>query len=145
MRSIAPERFTSMPTSRHAAPRGLRRVVIKRIGGYDPEHPEASRDPTLEAGPTPGPWRLSDFGPSDDDPRCAVESESGKLICSTIGGNDQANATLISAVWDLADACEFALRYCPSDIVLAKGQTLPDVIRAALTKAGRLPEPGRSK
>lgn len=96
-------------SKRRAPSRGLRRVVIRRIGGHDPERPELSRDPTLEPGaPSPGPWRLSE-GPGDgswDDPRRCVESADGKLVCVTVGGNDVANATLIAAAPEMLQALE---------------------------------------
>lgn len=31
------------------------RIVAERVGGYDPKHPEATRDPTLEPPSRPGP------------------------------------------------------------------------------------------
>lgn len=87
---------------------------------------------------TPGPWVPVSDTQVDGFTRVRVAAENGRAglvaICSgcrTSVDEDEANAGLIAAAPQLADALEELLVYVPGQI--------GDPARAALRKAGRLP------
>lgn len=76
------------------------------------------------SGHTPGPWHL--WGRAEPS---QVIGCNGGFVAQTVGGNDEANARLISAAPELLEACLLARHICED------GNALQQLIDAAIAKA----------
>lgn len=91
---------------------------------------------------TPGPWVLADRNKKGFAARIISGDPNSGIVADAYGGGEMAqvdaNAKLIAAAPELADAVEMLLKRIAGDCTREEADAAPDNARSALRKAGRL-------